>query len=639
MKTVPLSSARWRVLQKTKSSCLAAAVFVLAVGHSAAQPTEPQMVDRNLNVRTVVSGLNSPTSMAFLGANDLLVLEKSTGKVQRVVNGVIQSTVLDLAVNSASERGLLGIALHPNFPSNPGVYLYWTESSTGADSAVLAEVPLLGNRVDRFVWRNGMLSLDANVIKLRAYQADADQPLRGNHNGGVLRFGPDKKLYVFMGDNGRRGQMQNLPDGPGPGGNMPDDQFGGPEPDNAHLTGMILRLNDDGTAPADNPFYAAGAFRGGEAGANIQKLFAYGVRNGFGLAFDPKSGNLWDAQNGDDSFSELNRVEAGANLGWVQIMGPVSRLEQFKAIETSPPPFFGLQQIRWSPENIADSPELALDRLFMIFDGGDQFGSVLTGSEENPPVTTNGKAVANFVRQPNGAIDYEMWATGPILQATASHIHVGGYLQNGPVVAFLFSGAPKDFQPGDLIARGTLTEESVIDRLPGFVGTMDNLIQRMVQGRTYVNIHTTAHPPGEVRGQIHVIDRDPVSHYSDPEFSWKYEVAPAGLGFISGRALGPQYDGDLVVGAARTFLGEGHLFRLQLTGNRQKIGVDDPRLEDRVADNLAKFDITESESLLFGTGFGIGTDIQTGPNGNLYVVSLTAGSVYEISRRPTGKQR
>jgi len=73
---------------------------------------------------------------------------------------------------------------------------------------------------------------------------------------------------------------------------------------------------------------------------------------------------------------------------------------------------------------------------------------------------------------------------------------------------------------------------------------------------------------------------------------------------------------------------------LNLTGNRSKIAVDDPRLADRVADNLAKFDITESESLLFGTGFGVGTDIHTGPNGNLFVVSLTKGTIYEISRRP-----
>jgi aldose sugar dehydrogenase len=173
---------------------------------------------------------------------------------------------------------------------------------------------------------------------------------------------------------------------------------------------------------------------------------------------------------------------------------------------------------------------------------------------------------------------------------------------------------------------------------PGFTPTIANLIQRMRQGRTYANLHTTAFPGGEVRGQIVVTDRAPVSHYSDPAFSWKFEVAPAGLGFINSRALGPQYRGDMVVGAARDFLQGGTLFRLKLTGNRQKIGVDDPRLEDRVADNFAKFEITESESLLFGTGFGIGTDIQTGPNGNLYVVSLTHGAIYEIFRKsPPGR--
>ena len=124
----------------------------------------------------------------------------------------------------------------------------------------------------------------------------------------------------------------------------------------------------------------------------------------------------------------------------------------------------------------------------------------------------------------------------------------------------------------------------------------------------------------------------PGAHYSEPELSWKYEVAPAGIGFVKGRALGPQYEGDLFVGAARTNLVGGHLFHFNLTGNRRKIAVDDPRLEDRVADNLAKFDITESEDLLFGRNFGVGTDIQSGPNGNLFVVSLSKGSVYEIYR-------
>ena len=117
------------------------------------------------------------------------------------------------------------------------------------------------------------------------------------------------------------------------------------------------------------------------------------------------------------------------------------------------------------------------------------------------------------------------------------------------------------------------------------------------------------------------------------QFSWRYAVAPAGIGFMSGRASGPQYRGDLFVGASRPTLAHGYLFRFNLTGNRRKIGVDGPRPEDRVADNFEKFDITERESILSGTGFGVGTDIQTGPNGNLFVVSLPHGAVYEISRR------
>jgi glucose/arabinose dehydrogenase len=466
-----------------------------------AQSPGPSMLVPNLAVRKFVSEFDAPVSLAFLGANDLLVLEKNTGKVQRAIGGAIHSTVLDLAVNFGSERGLLGIALHPSFPSNPGVYLYWTESTTGADTNVLSNVPLLGNRVDRFIWSSTGLTFDRNIIHLRALQEDAEQPARGNHNGGVIRFGPDGKLYIIIGDNGRRGQLQNLPCGPTPtcpGPIVRDDQFGGPAPDNAHLTGVILRLNDDGTTPMDNPFFAYGSTVGGEVGANIQKIFAYGIRNSFGMAFDPISGVLWEQENGDDSFSELNRVEPGFNSGWVQIMGPADRIEQYKAIETSMATdpllgnvYFGLQQLRWPPTNIADTAREARSRLFM---------------------------------------------------------------------------------------------------LPG-------------------------------------------SHYSAPEFSWKFEVAPAGIGFVEGRALGPQYQGDLFVGSARTFLAGGNLFHFNLTGNRRRIAVDDARLEDRVADNNFKFDITESESLLIGRDFGVATDIQTGPNGNLFVVSNTAGAVYEIYRR------
>jgi hypothetical protein len=96
--------------------------------------------------------------------------------------------------------------------------------------------------------------------------------------------------------------------------------------------------------------------------------------------------------------------------------------------------------------------------------------------------------------------------------------------------------------------------------------------------------------------------------------------------------LGAQFQGDLFAGAATPLTAGGYLFHFNLTGNRRRIAVDDPRLTDRVADNNAKNDLTESESLLIGTDFGVTTDIETGPNGNLFVASISDGAIYEISR-------
>jgi aldose sugar dehydrogenase len=359
------------------------------------------MLHPTLGVREVTSGLVTPTTLAFIGRNDFLVLEKNTGRIKRVKGGRV-TTVLDLAVNFASERGLLGIALHPRFPVNPGVYLYWTCPSLtppsdpffpdqrtcndsnmfGADTGDVLQVPLLGNRVDRFVWTGSRLTFQHRLTDLLAFQndgapipanqGDESQPPRGNHDGGVLAFGADGKLYVLVGDVGRRGQLQNLPSGPtatGLGPTVFDDQFGGPEPDDAHFTGVILRLNDDGSTPADNPFYQAGAKLGGEIGENIQQIFVYGIRNSFGMAVDPGSGHLWYQENGEDAFDEINRAVAGTNSGWIQIAGPASRIAQYKQIETTSlhhEDFPNLQQFRWPPENIADTAAEARSRLFML---------------------------------------------------------------------------------------------------------------------------------------------------------------------------------------------------------------------------------------------------------------------------------
>jgi hypothetical protein len=127
----------------------------------------------------------------------------------------------------------------------------------------------------------------------------------------------------------------------------------------------------------------------------------------------------------------------------------------------------------------------------------------------------------------------------------------------------------------------------------------------------------------------------PGAQYVEPEFSWKYAVAPAALGFVKGRGLGPQFEGDMFVGASRTTLSNGFLFRFKFTADRQRFAFTDPRLNDLVADNLDKFDLAESESLLIGRDFGVATEIQTAPNGNVFVVSLLTGSIYEIKAKPS----
>ena len=125
----------------------------------------------------------------------------------------------------------------------------------------------------------------------------------------------------------------------------------------------------------------------------------------------------------------------------------------------------------------------------------------------------------------------------------------------------------------------------------------------------------------------------PGATYSDPEFSWKYVLAPAAIGFAGSRALGEEFFGNLFVGFSLPEPLGGPLFRFQLAGDRREFAFSDPRLADRVADNLEPLELTESDSLVIGRDFGVVTDIETGPNGNLFVVSLSNGAVYEIFRR------
>jgi glucose/arabinose dehydrogenase/plastocyanin len=344
---------------------------------SSGQPAEsgeppasgPQMTDESLGVEVAVDGLTEPTALAFLGPDDFFVTSKSTGEVHRVKGGSAGEPVLDLAVNFFDERGLIGIALHPDFADNGYVYLYWTSSGEGdGDEGLLGPdtdgeraLPDLGNRIDRFVWDGAKLAFDRNLVKLRSNTLDTDTSgrIRGNHDAGPLVFGKDGKLYAVIGDQNLRGQLQNIGDGA--------------PPDDANFTGVVLRLNDDGSAPSDNPFAGAADELGGEAGDNVRLVWAYGVRNSFGLAIHPDTGALWETENGDDSWDEVNIFPAGANSGWIQQMGPPDRFDEYKQIETDSED--GLDNPDFPPTKLAGSAAEAQSRLF-----------ALDGSAYAPPV-------------------------------------------------------------------------------------------------------------------------------------------------------------------------------------------------------------------------------------------------------------
>ena len=275
-----------------RTAVLAAGAWFAAGASSLAAQTvnDSRLVVRNVE-RNNSGPLDQPTAMAFIGDRDLLILEKATGHVLRLRDGRLHSIVLDVAVDSASERGLLGIAVHPGFPDPPYVYLYFTESSTGGDTQ--GSPAPLGNRVYRYSWNGSNLTSPTLILALPVLPG-------ANHDGGTMTFGPDGKLYVVIGDLNRSGQLQN-------------NRFGAPPDD----TSVIFRINDDGSTPSDNPFAGQGG--------NLARYFAYGIRNSFGLAFDPVTGWLWDTENGPATYDEINLVTPGFNSGWLQIMGPDGR--------------------------------------------------------------------------------------------------------------------------------------------------------------------------------------------------------------------------------------------------------------------------------------------------------------------------
>lgn len=289
----------------------------------------PTLDDSDLEVELVTEGLESPTSMAFIGNHgDMLILEKSGEVILFTSENMSKITLLNLTVNDQNERGLLGVAVLNNMsdlyttaiaassnnqtittrdsnstsnatttsPSSTPtfVFFYLTEASKEDRSQVL------GNRIYRFEWNdtdkslsNGTLILDLPVLPGQ------------NHNGGkLIADSENRHIYAVIGDLNRKGMLQNFKNG-----SLPDD------------TSAILRINPDGSPAQGNPFLNVSGTDGSYS--NLSKYYAYGIRNSFGLAIDPVTGILWDTENGPDGFDEINIVRPGFNSGWALVMGPI----------------------------------------------------------------------------------------------------------------------------------------------------------------------------------------------------------------------------------------------------------------------------------------------------------------------------
>ena len=258
--------------------------------------------DSNLRVEPVVEGLEFPTTMAFLGPDDFLVLEKEKGTVQRVINGeMLPEPLLDVNVATSQERCMCGVAVSKDIPGHTYVYLYYTEAESADAEDISKGIDPLRNSLYRYELVNNKLVNPKLLLDLPAIPGP-------RHNGGAITIGPDNNLYIPVGDvDGSHKELdfetetQNYPDGV-----EPDGRSG------------ILRITLDGE-PVPN-----GGIIGDDFPLNL--YYAYGVRNSFGISFDPITGNLWDTENGPGENDEINLVEPGFNSGWIQVQGMSSIL-------------------------------------------------------------------------------------------------------------------------------------------------------------------------------------------------------------------------------------------------------------------------------------------------------------------------
>ncbi len=302
-------------------------------------------------VEEFTRGIAVPTTMAFIGPEEFFICEKNTGIVKHRLHGKWLADVLDVNVAISGELGLLGICVDPNFKQTPYVYVFY--SAADFDGGEWRE-----DRVDKYVYDGERLNFVQNLLTLPY------DPLQNNgssHHGGYMVIGPDDKLYVSYGDGGR-GRWDNPRIETNTGKQLPSG------------TSAIYRLNLDGTIPFDNPFTFYQF-------PEIRRIWIYGMRNNFGMAFDPLSGNFWFTENGSTNYDELNRGFGGMNSGWLKIMGPDSRDATYDENNNTP---FDASDLTYLGGAFYRDPEFSwletIGPTSIAFPTAPKFGSPLTES-------------------------------------------------------------------------------------------------------------------------------------------------------------------------------------------------------------------------------------------------------------------
>jgi glucose/arabinose dehydrogenase len=385
----------------------------------------PILHDDTLTVELVTEGLDSPTSMRFLDDRTILVLEKNSGQVRIVLDGMLlEEPAIQVKVATGAEQGLLGIANRNGENNTSSVFLYLSENYEGKTR----------NLVYKYAYDNKEKTLENKTLVL-----DLPGEPGPFHNGGKIAIGPrDGYLYAVIGDVSS-------------GGGMLDNQIPGRAPDDKSV---ILRVDrDNGTPVQDNPFYNNYT----SDIEQLQRYYAYGIRNSFGMAFEPVTGKLWITENGDDAYDEINIAEPGFNSGWHKVMGPLGRTN------------------------------MTVENDLNMFDG---------------------------------------------------------------------------------------------------------------------------------------------AKYQDPLFSWYAPVGVTDIEFLNSTKLGDKYNDNIFVGD----INNGNLYFFEVNGDRTGLTFHDPRLLDLVADPVEEGEDSEMSSLIIGEAFGRITDIESGPDGLLYILTYEDGKIYRITK-------